>query len=66
MSGSATAFAPGAGVIRTISSILLWVSAYTAYSRYRPTGIDGNHKSDVLRSFDTPFSNDAAKAKMAR
>jgi hypothetical protein len=31
MSGSATAFAANAGVIGLISSILVWVSSYTAY-----------------------------------
>jgi multidrug resistance efflux pump len=31
MSGSATAFADNAGVIGLLASILVWVSAYTAY-----------------------------------
>jgi multidrug resistance efflux pump len=31
MSGSATAFAENAGVIGLLASILVWVSAYTAY-----------------------------------
>jgi multidrug resistance efflux pump len=31
MSGSATAFAPNAGVIGLLASILVWVSSYTAY-----------------------------------
>jgi multidrug resistance efflux pump len=31
MSGTATVLAPNAGVIGTIASILLWVSAYAAY-----------------------------------
>jgi multidrug resistance efflux pump len=31
MSGSATAFAEGAGVIGLLASILVWVSSYTAY-----------------------------------
>src|SRR5439155_12430038 len=31
MSGSATAFAPKAGVIGLLASILVWISSYTAY-----------------------------------
>jgi hypothetical protein len=31
MSGSATAFAPNAGVIGLLASILVWVGSYTAY-----------------------------------
>ncbi|MCK1454528.1 HlyD family secretion protein, partial [Bradyrhizobium sp. 35] len=31
MSGNATAFAPNAGVIGMLASILVWVSSYTAY-----------------------------------
>jgi hypothetical protein len=31
MSGNATAFAANAGVIGLLASILVWVSAYTAY-----------------------------------
>jgi multidrug resistance efflux pump len=31
MSGSATAFAPNAGVIGLLASILVWISSYTAY-----------------------------------
>jgi multidrug resistance efflux pump len=31
MSGNATAFAPNAGVIGLLASILVWISAYTAY-----------------------------------
>jgi multidrug resistance efflux pump len=31
MSGNATAFAANAGVIGLLSSILVWISAYTAY-----------------------------------
>jgi len=31
MSGTATAFAANAGVIGLLASILVWVSAYTAY-----------------------------------
>jgi hypothetical protein len=31
MPGTATVFADNAGVVRTLMSILVWVSAYTAY-----------------------------------
>jgi hypothetical protein len=31
MSGTATVFAKDAGVIGLIASILIWISAYTAY-----------------------------------
>jgi hypothetical protein len=31
MSGSATAFAPKAGVIGLLASILVWINSYTAY-----------------------------------
>jgi hypothetical protein len=31
MSGTATVFAPDAGVIGIISAIVIWVSAFTAY-----------------------------------
>jgi len=31
MSGNATAFAENAGVIGLLASILVWISAYTAY-----------------------------------
>jgi hypothetical protein len=31
MSGSATAFSENAGVIGLLASILVWISAYTAY-----------------------------------